>query len=122
MFVVQPLTYTIRTKSTFGFPVNTSLYLYDTDHTTQLDYNDNDFANPPFSKITYGFPVTGTYFAKVQHFNPSASGCGPDFWYTLEITKTSLSSSLAEGVAYLPLRLQTMYEPTDVFLPLYWKE
>jgi hypothetical protein len=78
MFVVQPLTYTIRTTSTFGFPVDTVLTLYDTDHTTVLDENNNDFANPPFSKITYGFPVTGTYFAKVKHFNPSESGCGPD--------------------------------------------
>jgi len=121
-FVAQPFTYTIKTTATLGFPVDTFLTLYDTNHTSQLAENDDDPANPPLSKITYGFPVTGTYFIKAKHFNSNVGGCGPEYRYTLAITTTSLSSPMPERVAYLAPRPQTMYQRTGVFLPLYWKE
>ncbi|MBC8248597.1 MAG: hypothetical protein H8E90_02870, partial [Anaerolineales bacterium] len=124
MFVVaQPITYTIWTTSTVGFPVNTTLTLYDTDGVSQLAYNINDPANPPFSRITRYFTATGeTYFVKAAHLDPNVGGCGPLYDYTLAITTTSSSSSRPEGVAYLTPRLQMMYERTGIFLPLYWKE
>jgi len=98
-FVAQPFTYTIKTTATLGFPVDTFLTLYDTNHTSQLAENDDDPANPPLSKITYGFPVTGTYFIKAKHFNSNVGGCGPEYRYTLAITTTSLSSPMPERVA-----------------------
>ncbi|MFQ5814438.1 MAG: hypothetical protein ACE5I2_14770, partial [Anaerolineae bacterium] len=122
-FVAQPLTYTIWTTPTIGvFGPDTTLTLYDTDGTSQLAYNDDDPANFPFSRITRHFTATGTYFVKAAHFNPEAGGCEPEYRYTLAITKTSLSSLRPEGVAHLAPRLQMMYERTDIFLPLYWKE
>ena len=124
MFVVaQPLTYTIWTTSTVGFPVNTTLTLYDTDGVSELAYNINDPANPPFSRITRYFTATGeTYFVKAAHLDPNVGGCGPLYDYTLAITTTSSSSSRPEGVTHLTPRLQMMYERTGIFLPLYWKE
>jgi len=123
-FVAQPLTYTIWTATKFGFDVDTTITLYGTDGTTQLPdgYNDDDLANPPFSRITYTFPVTGTYFAKVAHFNPSLGGCGPEYWYTLAITTTSSSSSRPEGAAHLAPHLPTTWERSGIFLPVYWKD
>jgi hypothetical protein len=120
-FVAQPLSYTIRTTTALGFDVDTTLTLYDTDHTTQLGYNDDDPSNPPFSQITYTFPVTGTYFIRVKHFDPSFGGCGPEYRYTLSITTTSLSSPMPV-VAHLPPRQQMMVNQAGAFLPLYWKE
>ena len=121
-FVAQPLTYTIWTTRTYGFDIDTTLTLYDTDGTTQLDYNDNDWANPPLSRITYHFATTGTYFIKVAHFNPDAGGCGPDLWYTLVITPTSSSPSMPLDEAHLASNSKTMYRRESVFLPLYWKD
>jgi len=37
--VVEPLTYTIWTTSTYGFDVDTTLNLYDTNGTNELTYN-----------------------------------------------------------------------------------
>jgi len=123
MFVVtQPITYTIWTTRTVGFAVNTTLTLYDTDGVSELAYNINDPANPPFSRITRYFTATGeTYFVKAAHLDPNFGGCGPLYDYTLEI-QTLLSSPMPERVAYLAPRPQTMYQQTGVFLPLYWKE
>lgn len=128
--VAVPLTYTIWTTTTFGFDVDTTLTLYDTDGTTQLTYNDDDPANAPFSKIIWHFPVTGTYFVKAAHFNPLGGGCGPEYRYTLAITTTVLSSSLQpEGVAsltpggaQLAHRPQMMEGRMSIYLPLYRKE
>jgi len=75
-----------------------------------------------FSTITWHITATGTYLARVHHWDPLVGGCEPEFNYTLAITTASLSSSMPDGVAHLAPRLQMMYKRTDVFLPLYWKE
>jgi C1A family cysteine protease len=124
--VSAPITYTIWTTRTLTFSgeVDTTLTLYDTDGTSQLDYNDFD-PDPthwPFSRITYQFTTPGTYFVKVADYF-SRGDCHPDYWYTLVLTNTSLSSSRPEGMADFTPRPQTMYyERTGIFLPLYWKD
>ena len=121
--VGAPLTYTIWTTPTLDLDlVDTTLTLYDTDGSLELEYNDNDPTNIPFSRITRHFTTTGVYFIKAAHFNPNVGGCGSEFSYTLAITTASLSSPPSEGMAGFTLRPQTMYERTGFFLPLYWKE
>lgn len=59
--------YTIETYSatTNG---DSRLYLYDTDGTTQLEYDD-DGGSGLFSQITYSFDTAGTYFIKVSDYD-----------------------------------------------------
>jgi len=67
--------YTIRTLN-LSAGNDTTLTLYDTDGTTQLEYNDDDPYNPPASKIVWLCPTTGTYFVKAAPFGTCISLLG----------------------------------------------
>jgi len=122
----QSYTYTIKTLK-ISTDNDTTLTLYDTDGTSQLVYNDDDLVelgNAPFSRIDWLCSTTGTYFIKVANL-ALAGGCGEEYRYQLEITRTlaSSSSSLPSMALAEPLpRLQMMCERTGIFLPIYWKE
>ena len=83
---VQSITYTIWTTSTLGFPVDTVLTLYDTNCITLTQHDDNIPVIDEFSTITWHITATGTYFARVHHWDPLVGGCEPEFNYTLAIT------------------------------------
>jgi hypothetical protein len=70
---------------------DTTLTLYDTDGTTQLEYNDDDPQNPPASEIVWLCPTTGTYFVKAAPFGTQIGGC--DVTYDLRITSAPASTS-----------------------------
>jgi len=82
--------YTIRTLN-LSAGNDTVLTLYDTDGTTQLEYDDDDPYNPPASKIVWLCPTTGTYFVKVAPFGTQIGGC--DKTYDLKITSAPASTS-----------------------------
>ncbi|MBN1640902.1 MAG: pre-peptidase C-terminal domain-containing protein [Anaerolineae bacterium] len=77
------MTYVLHT-SNLGFAADTHLYLYDTDGQTELAHND-DYGYLVSSRIIWVAPASGTYYAKVQHHNPIASG--PATHYDLAISK-----------------------------------
>lgn len=59
--------YTIETTlDTLG---DSTLTLYDTDGTSQLEYDDDSGVGVRASKILWTAPATGTYFVKVDNFN-----------------------------------------------------
>jgi len=120
---VQSITYTIWTTRTLaGFPVDTILTLYDTNCMTLTQHDDNNWPTDLFSTITWHITATGTYFVRVEHWDPLAGGCGPEYWYTLAITTTSSSSSRPEGAAHLAPHLPMTWERSGIFLPVYWKD
>jgi len=135
-FVVaqQPLTYTIWTAAETGWLVDTILTLYeyyDTNDISELWFNDDDLTNPPFSRITWPFTATGTYFAKAAHRAGAGGWCVPDYYYKLAIitsTNSTFSSppegvaSLSPGLAHSVHHLPMLWERTDIFLPVYRKE
>lgn len=59
--------YTIET--TLGTLGDSTLTLYDTDGTTQLEFDDDSGVGVRASKILWTSPATGTYFVKVDNFN-----------------------------------------------------
>ena len=88
------VTYTLRTFD-LGNAADTYLYLYDTDGATLLAAND-DYDGSLASRIDWMAPVTGTYYALVQHWNPNVGGCGTGY-------KLSLTEQLTIHTLYLPL-------------------
>ncbi len=83
-FAAQPDNiYTIRTLN-LSASNDTTLTLYDTDGTTQLDYSDDDPENLPASKIIWLCTTAGTYFVKAAPFGSQIGGC--DVTYDLEIS------------------------------------
>ena len=91
----QTYTYTIKTLNVNTYN-DTTLTLYDTNGTSQLDYNDDDLVDPnnaPFSRIDWYCATAGTYYIRVAH-HALYGGCGEEYRYELEITRRALSSSL----------------------------
>jgi hypothetical protein len=84
------LVYTIRTLN-LSAGNDTTLTLYDTDGTTQLEYNDDDPYNPPASKIVWLCSTTGVYFVKVAPYGTQIGGC--DKTYDLKITSAPVPTS-----------------------------
>lgn len=78
-------TYVLHT-SNLGIAADTYLYLYGTDGTTELARND-DYGYLFSSRIIWQATQGGTYYAKVRHHNPQASGA--DTHYDLAIVKGS---------------------------------
>jgi len=67
--------YTIKTKSaSTGSDADTKIFLYDTDHITQLAFND-DYSGT-FSQVSFACPPagTGTYYINVIGFNTVLEG------------------------------------------------
>jgi hypothetical protein len=87
------LTYTLST-SNLGASADTYLYVYDTDGVTLLASND-DYGGSLASQIEWMAPITGTYYALVQHWNPNVGGCGTRY-------DLSLARTLSNRV-YLPV-------------------
>ncbi len=78
-------TYVLHT-SNLGIAADTYLYLYGTDGATELAKND-DYGYLLSSRIIWKATQGGTYYAKVRHHNPQASGA--DTRYDLAINKGS---------------------------------
>ncbi|MBI4318450.1 MAG: pre-peptidase C-terminal domain-containing protein [Chloroflexi bacterium] len=86
--------YTIQTLN-LGPASDTVLYLYGTDGTTLISAND-DGGGGRASRISWTPVVSGTYFAKVRHYNGGAYG--PNTNYDLQV----ISSSSSGGDSYEP--------------------
>lgn len=70
------------TTSALDSYADTYLYLYASDGVTLLAAND-DYGTSLASRIVWTTPNTGTYYLKVQQWNPHRAGCGTS--YTLLI-------------------------------------
>ncbi|MBI5933810.1 MAG: peptidoglycan DD-metalloendopeptidase family protein [Chloroflexi bacterium] len=66
------------TTSGLGLSSDTYLYIYSTNGTTLIASND-DFNNTLASQIEWTAPQTGTFYARIQHWNPNAGGCGTSY-------------------------------------------
>lgn len=69
--------YTFTTEDLPGSSDNvgdTKMYLYDTDGTTQLDYNDDIGYPNYYSQIAYTISADGTYYVKVTGYSSSNTG------------------------------------------------
>ena len=89
--------YTIRTLN-LASETDTVLTLYDTDGRTVLARNDDDPKSPPASRIEWQFARSGTYFLKVEGFNPNLGGC--QLTYELQVSRVS---SRQPNRVFLPL-------------------
>lgn len=99
------VTYTLRTFD-LGNAADTYLYLYDTDGATLLAAND-DYGGSLASRIDWMAPVTGTYYALVQHWNPNVGGCGTS--YSLSLSTMTVQKTFN---VYLPLVTREYSAPT----------
>ena len=71
------LPYVIQTDNLSG-DNDTILHLIGTDGITELTSND-DYGSTERSLITYIFPSTGTYYARVHHYRTNRSGLGTKY-------------------------------------------
>jgi beta propeller repeat protein len=78
---------TIYVIETFNLGSNcdTYMYLYDTDGTTLITYDD-DSGEGLASRITWTAPADGTYYICIRHYNSNTYG--PDTNYDLKVTTT----------------------------------
>jgi hypothetical protein len=74
--------YTIET-SDLRSDSDTCLYLYSTDGTTEICYDD-DGGSGRASKIVWNCSTSGTYYVMVKHFSPSTFG--PETRYNVSVT------------------------------------
>ncbi len=95
------VTYTLATANTGGH-ADTMLSLYDTNGTTLLAFNDDDPDNWPASRLAWGARRDGTYYVKVEHWDPHAYGCTTA--YDVSITETG-RFEVSQNV-FLPLILK----------------
>ena len=112
------LRYRLRTFD-LGARVDTRLFLYDTDGSTQLAWNDDDPAAVPASSIEWTSAASGTYFAKATNLDPTIAGCDMTYSFLLaEIAGPSPTATRGPrpiGPIYLPLasnRAQRPARPT----------
>lgn len=82
------VTYQLRTFN-LDVAADTYLYLYDTDGSTLLASND-DANGSLASEIEWTAPVTGTYYVRVQHWNPNVEGCGTSYAFAVLTPITDL--------------------------------
>jgi hypothetical protein len=68
------VTYTLVTANTGGH-ADTMLSLYAPNGTTLLAFNDDDPDNWPASLLEWGVTSHGTYYVKIEHWDPHAYGC-----------------------------------------------
>jgi len=119
--------YTIRTLN-LSAGNDTVLTLYDTDGTTQLEYDDDDPYNPPASKIVWLCSTTGTYFVKAAPFGTQIGGC--EKTYDLKITSALVPTSTPTVTNTPPLTptaaptpsptwVDDLYEPNNSFSMAY---
>jgi len=87
--------YTITT-SNLGSRTDTILFLFDTDGTTLIAFNDDYIEGSLASQIVWQATLNGTYYVTVASLNPNAFGCNTN--YDLSIN--------APNQVYLPLILK----------------
>jgi hypothetical protein len=95
------VTYTLATTNTGGH-ADTMLSLYDTNGTTRLAFNDDDAERWPASQLKWGAMRGGTYYVKVEHWDPHAYGCTTV--YTISIAETGRFDPSTK--TFLPLILK----------------
>jgi hypothetical protein len=97
------ITYTLVTSNTGGH-ADTVLYLYESDGTTLITSNDDDPGRWPASRLEWGARWEGTYYVKVEHWDPYAYGCTTA--YDLSIAKTGMFE-VSEEKVFLPIILRS---------------
>lgn len=99
------VSYVIETFN-LGIGSDTYLYLYGTNGSTILVVND-DSGGTLASRIEWVAPASGTYYARVRHYSPSAFG--PNTSYNLRVTSTGGGGDVYEpDNTYLQARTITV--------------
>lgn len=101
--------YVIQTLNLAG-DADTSLFLYDKDGSTLLVRND-DYGAGVRSLITYVFPTSGTYYARVQHYRSNRSGRGTR--YDLSVTRGGQPPAVSPTPTLLPTPTATTTPPAS---------
>lgn len=95
--------YRIRTDFLGGGVSNdTTLTLYDADGITPLAYNDDDFLNPPASRIEWVCPAEGTYFLRVAQLDPGVGGCGFSYGVNVDTLSATATPTLTRTPSTTP--------------------
>jgi hypothetical protein len=93
--------YVLVTANTGGH-ADTVLWLYNTDGTTLLDTNDDDPNNWPASRLEWQTPANGTYYVKIDHWDPYAFGCTTGY----ELSVSAVSFPPGANSVFLPIILK----------------
>jgi hypothetical protein len=109
-YAAAGVTYTLVTTNTGGH-ADTVLYLYGTDGSTLIDSNDDYPGMWPASRLDWQSSASGTYYAKVNHWDPWAYGCTTGYGLTIltnDETPPSGSVSINNGATYAPSTATTL--------------
>jgi len=114
-YAAAGVTYTLATTNTGGH-ADTILYLYDTDGTTLIDFND-DYPGMWFSsRIDWQPTVSGVYYVQIDHWDPWAYGCTTEYGLSVvaddEISPTG-SVVINDGDTYAPSNVVTLTLAAD---------
>lgn len=82
-FVAQAGVIYVLQTSNLGMAADTYLHLYDSDGITRLAYDD-DHGYSLGSRIVWACPQTDTYYARVHHVSPGASGAETHYELSLK--------------------------------------
>jgi hypothetical protein len=74
--------YTLATANTGGH-ADTMLSLYAANGSSLLAFNDDDPDNWPASRLEWGADQGGTYYVKIEHWDPYAYGCTTDYEFSI---------------------------------------
>jgi len=117
LYAATGVTYTLATTNVGGH-ADTVLYLYDTDGTTLINANDDYPEMWPSSRLDWQPSASGTYYAKVDHWDPWAYGCTTEYGLSI-VTNDEVppagNVSINEGATYVKTTAVTLnLEGTDV--------
>ena len=76
--------YVLQTENVGGY-ADTVLYVYDTDGSTLLEYNDDFEGLGWASQVGWTAPADGTYYVMIKHWDEHAYGC--ETVYTISINQ-----------------------------------
>ncbi len=96
------VTYTLVTTNTGGHS-DTVIYLYDSDGTTLIGFNDDDPDNWPASRLEWGATHAGVYYIRIEHWDPYAYGSTTA--YALSIAETG-TFEVANNATFVPIILK----------------
>jgi len=109
-YAVAGVTYTLLTTD-LGGHADTVLYLYDTDGSTLIDYNDDYWELGYASHIDWQPDVSGMYYASVAHWDPWAYGCTTEYGFSIGSNDTSAPTGgivINADQAYTPSPVVTL--------------
>lgn len=109
-YAAAGVTYTLVTTNTGGH-ADTVLYLYDTDGSTIIDFNDDYPEMWPASLVEWRPLVSGIYYAMVNHWDEYAYGCTTEYGlaiFTNDTTAPTGSISINHGATYAASRSVTL--------------